>query len=151
MAKNTIKLKKYLDIIEERIAHETIKPGMLLMLNSDNEFAKHTPTSGVVAPPIFALEDELRGKGIDDSYVINDQVQGWIAQRGEQVYALLADGEAVVIGDRLASNGNGYLKKHDADSLREDEIVAIALEAVDLSSSSGADTNVTGRIKIMVV
>lgn len=150
MAFHTIKLKKYLDIIEERKAHEAITPGMLLDLNSDNEFQKHAVPGGTVKPPIFALEDELQGKGITEAYAVGDRVQGWVAQRGDQVYGLLADGEKVVIGDYLSSNGDGYLKKLDGDSV-EGEIVARALEAVDRSSSSGADTNTTGRIAVLIV
>ena len=32
------------------------------------------------------------------------------------VYALLADGEEVVIGDKLTSNGDGALKVYEADA-----------------------------------
>lgn len=151
MAKNTIKIKKYLDVIEERVAAAAISPGMLLQINSTGKVQAHSTESGNVFPCMFALEDELQGKGIEDDYATNDQVQCWIAQRGEYVYALLADGESVAIGDLLSSKGTGYLKKHDLDSLAMQEIVAIAMEAIDRSSSSGADTNKTGRIIVMVV
>lgn len=151
MAKNTIKIKKYLDVIAERAAAEAITPGMLIELNSSDKFQKHSHVGGPVVPPIFALENELEGEGITDNYAADDRVQGWVANRGDQVYALLADGQTAVIGSKLASNGDGYLKVHGTSSVAAEEaIVGIALEAVDRSSSSGADTNVTGRIEIMV-
>jgi hypothetical protein len=152
MAFNTIKLKKYLDVIIERIAYAAITPGMLCELYSTSGYCRKHATSGGNAVPIFALEDELQGKGITDAYAAGDKVQLWVAQRGEEVNALLADGENVAIGDFLVSNGDGYLKKYAFDSAeKEDLIVAQALEAIDRSSSSGGDTNVTGRIRVMVV
>jgi hypothetical protein len=150
--KNTIKLMKYLDVIVEAKAAAAITPGMLIYFNGTaNTVAKHNHASGPVHPPMFALEDELQGKGITDAYATGDKVQCWIAQRGERVLALLADGEHVEIGDRLASNGDGFLKKHDADSLHEEEVCAIAMEHMDRSTSSGADESVTGRIDVMVI
>ena len=154
MAYNTIKIKKYLDIVIERVANAAITPGMLIELMSTNKVRKHANDDAWVGPVMFALEDELQGKRIDQAYAADDQVQCWVAQRGEEVYALLADGENVVVGDKLASNGDGYLKKYDTtESLTEQTgaIAAMALEAVDRSSSSGGDTNVTGRIRVMAI
>lgn len=154
MAYNTIKIKKYLDIVIERVANAAITPGMLIELMSTNKVRAHANDDAWARPAMFALEDELQGKRIDQAYAADDQVQCWVAQSGEEVNALLADGENVVIGDKLASNGDGYLKKYDTtESLTEQTgaIVAMALEAIDRSSSSGGDTNVTGRIRVMVI
>ncbi len=160
MSYNTIKLKKYVDIIEEFKAHETITPGMLLSLNSDNEVQKHASAGMDVNGKMFALEDELQGHGLDDNYAAGDVVQVWCTVPGENVYAILADGENVAIGDALESNGAGYLRKHTADSAGIVEypnaIVAIALEAKDLSGSSGEETSegtlgYNKRIKVKIV
>jgi len=151
MAKNTIKIKKYVDHIEEWPAEAAITPGMLIELISKNTVRKHATSSGTVTPKMWALEDELQGKGITDAYATGDQVQCWVTVPGEQVYALLADGENASIGEKLVSNGDGYLKCFAGDSAYEEAIVAIALEAIDRSTSSGGDTNVTGRIEVMVV
>jgi hypothetical protein len=127
---------------------------MLIYITSTADtVAKHNHDSGPVHPPMFALEDELQGKTIYDDYATGDRVQCWIPQRGEEVLALLVDGEHVEIGDRLASKGTGWLKKHDADSLHEEEVVAIAMEHMDRSTSSGAGTDEVagGRIKVMVI
>jgi len=145
---NTIKLKNYSDVFEEYTAAAAIIPGMLLEYTDAGEVQAHA-TAGGNAIPMFALEDGLQGKGIDDSYADDDQVQVWIPGRGDQVYAILADGNTVDIGDYLESNGAGYLQLHatDTESFESAEagsisvyplqIVAQALEALDLSASSG--------------
>ncbi len=111
----TIKLKKYSDVIEEYIAAGTITPGMLLEFDSDGKVIAHSD-SGEQGIPMFALEDELKGKAIGDNYSSADPVQVWIPGRGDQVYGLLI-GSAVVIGDFLQSNGDGKLKKYAVSSV----------------------------------
>ena len=154
---NTIKIKKYVDIIEEYEANAAIMPGMLIELMSTGKVRAHATAQGN-ALPMFALEDELQGKSIDDAYAAADRVQCWVPVRGEQVYAILADGESVSIGDSLESNGDGYLRKHVADTgawegseagsltVYPNPIVGIALEAVDLSASSGASGESSGTV-----
>jgi hypothetical protein len=165
MAYNTIKLKKYLDIIVEKVAEAAITPGMLIQEGPDG-VSPHATAEGN-ALPMFALEDELQGNGIDDAYAADDQVQCWIPQRGEEVYAILADGYDVAIGDWLASNGDGYLRLHvtEVESWEVSEagkvtvyplqIVAQALEAVDTSGSSGEESSGTlgyaKRIRVRIV
>lgn len=166
MAYNTIKLKKYLDIIDEREAESAITPGMLVELTSTGTVQPHSTAEGD-AIPAFALEDELQGNDIDDAYSAGDQVQIWVPQRGEEVYAILANGYDVDIGDWLASNGNGYLREHttEAESWGVSEagavtvyplqIVAQALEAVDTSGSSGEESSgalgYAKRIRVVIV
>ena len=108
---------------------------------------KHNTESGIVLP-MFALEDEMQGKGITDAYVIADQVQVWVACRGEQVYAQVEDEQDIAIGDFLESNGEGYLQKHVLDDAASDDdyishqmIVGQALEALDLSGLSAAGSS----------
>jgi hypothetical protein len=151
MALNTVKLKKYQDINKEWLANAAITPGMLVQLMSTNKVRKHANESGNALPKMFALEDELQGKGIDDDYAQGDPVQVWIAQAGEEVNAILEDGNTVVIGDPLESAGDGTLQKMTADSTGVyyyNQIVAIALEAVDTAGSPAATTS---RIHVMVV
>jgi hypothetical protein len=157
----TIKLKKYLDIIEEYVANASITPGMLIELMSTNKVRAHATSGGNVLP-MFALEDELQGKDIDDNYAAGDVVQCWIAQRGEIVQAILADGQNVAIGDLLMSNGAGYLTKYVAESwesadaqqantLYPNIIVGIALEAQDLSALDGSNSSLTANSKYIKV
>ena len=153
MAYSTIMLKGEQDgpAVEELAAYAAITPGMLIegRLGYD-QVRPHSVPSGTVKPVIVALESELEGKGITDAYAAGEHVRVWHPEPGDMFYGLLADGESVVKWDKLASNGDGYLKKHDADSLREDEICGIARDTVDRSSSSGGDTNTTGRIAVEV-
>jgi hypothetical protein len=162
MAKETIMLKKHADVYEEFEAHATIIPGMLVELNSDKEVLAHDTAQGSVIPPMFAIEDALQGKGIDDDYAAGDDVRVWIPGRGDVVNALLEDEQTIVIGDFLVSNGSGYLKKHKTPTSADEElypnsIVGMAIEAKDLSTlpegseSSAGGTYHNPRVKVMVL
>lgn len=128
MIRKTIKIKKYSDIIEEYIAGGTITPGHLVALNSDGEVIVHATEAGVILP-MFALEDELQGKVIYDTYKKDDRVQVWIPGRGDEVYALLAANESVNIGDYLVSKGGGTLKKLASNTVADSQIIGFAVEA----------------------
>ncbi len=148
---NTVKLKKYQDINIERLAGGIITPGMLLKLGTANTVIAHNVAAGVSLPKLFALEDELQGKTIADTYASGQPVQIWVAQPGEEVNVILADNIDIDIGDYLVSNGDGTLKKYDADSGDEylpGMIVAMALEAVD---TTGSPASTTARLHVMVV
>lgn len=158
MAKNTIKLKNYMPtpIMEEYTATAVaITPGHLLELTSAGLVQKHSTASGNVLPAIFAVEDELQGNGIDTAFAVSAKLQCWIPTRGDQVYAWLADGEDVAIGDPLESAGDGTLQKHvpdidsaaDVETIYGNSIVAVALEAVDLTNSAVA----AGRIIVRII
>jgi len=148
MAYNTIKLKKYLDVIEEYAAAATLYPGNLLEITSAGTVQKHSG-AGKTAPCLFALEDALQGKTIADAYSAGDKVQVWVAVPGEIVYARLADEETVVIGDFVESNGSGQLRKvarsaeswesadsQTAKSLYDKHVVGQVLTALDTTSLS---------------
>lgn len=143
---NTIKLKKYSDVIEEIVAAGTITPGMLVELDNTGEVKAHSDEDGNVLP-MFALEDELQGKTIDDDYVATNPVQVWIPYRGDKVNAILATGENVTIGTFLTSDGTGKL--HAAPALASTgnvaplQIVGVATEAVNAAS---ADARIIIRI-----
>jgi len=157
MAKNTVILKDYLKIREEYEAAAAITPGFLIEMTSAGKVPAHS-SAGQNMIHMFALEDELQGNGISDAYSSGDQVQCWIPQRGDQVYALLDDGESVTKGDFLESAGNGNLQKYTADAEGvanyTNQIVGIALETVDLSGSSGEESSALQgdqRIKVRIV
>ena len=154
--KATIKLKNYSDVNEEYVAAAAIIPGELIQLNSSGTVEVHDVAGGNLLH-MFAVEDELQGKGIDDAYAADDKVQCWIPTRGDEVYAILADGEDVAIGDFLESNGSGELQKHTPDSMYYEsadsdtsitaytnQIVGISLEDIDLSGSSGEESSEGG-------
>ena len=149
---NTVKLKKYQDINMEFLANAAITPGHLVELLSTNKVRKHATAGGNALPKMFALEDELQGKEIDDDYSADNPVQVWVCQPGEVVNALLKDGENVAIGDALESAGDGTLQKCSADSTGvyyHNQIVGIALAALNLTGSSGEEP--TMRLAVMIV
>ncbi len=150
---NTIKIKKYADVIEEMTSTAVaIKPGALLEITSANLVQAHS-NAGENVLPMFAIEDELQGNGIDDSYAVSSQVQVWIPGRGDMVYGMLADGESVVPGDFLESAGDGTVKKHVADSGLVVEypnaIIGVSVDTLDMSGSAGEDPE--NRIVIRII
>ena len=162
MLKHTIKLKNYSKVIEEYEAATAIAPGMLVEIYStDGKVRKHATVGGNNIP-MFALEDELQGKGIDNNYAAGDRVQVWIPGRGDIVYALLADGQNVVVGDYLQSDGLGRLQKHTAQQLASADaqqvatiysrpIVGQVLEAQDLSALDGSNSSLEGNSQHVAV
>lgn len=147
MAFNTIKLKKYSDVVIEKVAGGTITPGMILELQSAGTVRAHNTAGGNVVPVMVALEDELQGKGIDDNYTSTNPVQIWIPHAGDVFYGILADGETIVKGDLLESKGDGTLRKYtDASDDQPRCLVGVALEAVDTSDTATE----TERIQVMV-
>ncbi len=139
MANKTIKVKKYSDVIEEFVAGGTITPGMLLDISATNTV---TAATGAGELPMFALEDELQGKGIDNNYASGDPVQCWIPYRGDIVNAILKSNNKVVVGDGIASNGDGKVKKAGTS----DTPIGFAVTAVDLTGSGASDARVLVRI-----
>lgn len=133
----------------------TILPGNLVELSSTAGNIKNHATAGGNAAAMFAIEDALQGNEIGELYAINTQVQYICCAPGDEVYAILAQGENVAIGDFLESDGDGALRKYVAQTVDSNEqqtiipksIVAIATEALDLSTSSLSDA----RLKIQVV
>lgn len=122
----------------------TIVPGWLLM-RAATGFQAHGTAAGTGVARIFAVEDEISGRDIDDAYTINDTCRAAYCPPGTEVYAWLEAGAGgdVAIGARLESNGAGALQ-----ALTTGECIAVALETVDNDPGTGG-ANV--RIKVEVV
>lgn len=137
----------------EHNAAAAITPGFLCELASTGKAQKHS-TAGGTAERMFAIEDENQGKGIGDDYATDNVCLLGIFRPGEEVNALLADGENAAIGSKLESNGDGYLRVVDADASVGDisiqSVVGVALVALDMSGSSGVDP-ASQRIRIRVM
>lgn len=144
MSYNTIRLRAQNPIRYEALATGAVTPGQLLELLLTGHVQRHSGAAGK-RETIFAMEDELQGKKITENYTTNTLVQYEVAQAGDEIYAILSDGENVVIGDYLESNGDGDLQKFTSGIT-----VGVALEALDLSGSSGVDPS-SRRIRIRVV
>lgn len=95
----------------ERLAAAAITPGHLLELISTNKVRVHSIAGGTAAK-IFALEMGIVGDEITTAYAADDTVLFGHLCPGMEFYALLpANAPAVVIGDKLESNGDGALRK----------------------------------------
>ena len=149
MAYRTILLKSGREgepLPKEDKAIAAITPGHLIERNASG-VQKHS-TGGGSASPRFAIEDSLQGQEISDAYTTGARVQSVMADRGDEVYAWLAQGESVVPGDKLESNGDGTLRKYVAQSASSaesetfvpDSIVAESMETLDLSTSADSAT-----------
>jgi hypothetical protein len=151
MAIKTITVKGN-PVVEEYTVNAALYPGMLCELMSTGNVRAHA-SAGETAERMFALEDENQGNEIGDAYTASNKGQFGIFRPGDQVYARLANGETAVIGSKLESNGDGYLRVFVEDSsaltVQVQCIVCVALEAVDMSGSSAADP--TGLIRCRVM
>ena len=153
MAKNSIIIKSYVKIQEELTATAVaITPGMLLEQTSTGAVQAHSGQADNCLPMV-AFEDELQGRGIDTDYAVSTRVQVLIPRRGDILNMLLADGQTVVIGDFLESNGAGALQivvdDAPSDQTYPANIVGQAIEALDLSDSSNATA--LGRIQVRIM
>lgn len=139
---------------KEDLAGAAITPGDLIELNSSGVVVRHS-TAGGNAVPMFAVEMDLIGSGITDSYPSGDTVKYAVFRPGDEVYALLASGQNISKGAFLESAGTGALRAYTQQSggnVYPAAIVAKAVEAVDNSSgyASGPHDNAK-RITVEVV
>jgi len=151
MASNRTVAIKGDPIRKESQAAAAITPGQLIELASATTVQRHS-TAGGPCSPMFALEDDHQGREIADNYLADTKCTYGVFPPGAEVNALLADGENAAVGDWLESNGSGDLQVAIIDSIGVGGglgVVGQAMEAVDLSDSSGGDP-ATRRIKIAV-
>lgn len=122
---------------EEYPAAAALKPGHLIELTSATKVQKHS-TSGGAAQKMFAKEDALQGKTIDDAYAADDVVFGYIAQPGDRLQArVAANAAAITEGDWLASAGDGTLKK--VEPIKEELYASIADSSAHSNTTTEAD------------
>jgi len=118
-----------------------IYPGMLLKLNSSGNVVVHNIEGGR-GEAMFAEEDALQGNTIETVYTSGQPVMLILPNKGSVVNAMIEDGQDISIGDELMSTGDGKLKK--ASDLESGEtlsqVIAIAVEACDLTGSNSSDT-----------
>jgi hypothetical protein len=143
--KHTVILKGR-GIRKEAIAGGAIQPGDLLTVNSSGQFIRHATAKGP-ARRLFAVENELFGKGIDTNYASTDNVLAEDCYSGMEVQCNIAAGAAAIVkGDLLESAGDGTLRKRTAESqlttgnytyTSAGVAIAQAEEAIDNSGGSG--------------
>lgn len=124
-----------------------ITPGYLIERVISAETVQAHSTAGGRAQKNFAIEDSNQGKEISDAYAASAQIQYMSARPGDEIDAVLQDGEVVVRGDWLESNGDGTLRKlveqdvaqSASGNIQGENVIGQALED---KSPSGADVNI---------
>ena len=131
----------------ETEAAAALSPGNLLELTSANTIQKHSVAGGVAEKNI-AKEDALEGRTVDTDYAVGDVVSSHLAQSGDVVLALVKAGENVAVGDQLVSAGDGTLipVASLATGVTVEQVIAVALDAADLTATGVVDTLVSVRI-----
>lgn len=127
---------------EEAVAAEaTIKPGMLLELNSTGKVIKHNQNGGW-AEKIIAVEDALQGGTIDSTYDNASIVSFVVASPGDVCYVVLAAGEFITPDMYLCSAGTGAFIAASGTKQR----LCRALEAVDNNDSAAVPVKIKVRM-----
>lgn len=152
-ANRTVVVKQFGDINQQnKKASGAITPGHLVELFGTVGSIRVHATAGGNAFPMFALESELEGEEISHALTSGEQIEVWTPHRGDVVNALLKNGENISEGDFLESAGDGTLEGIEEESAGIEHINSIigqAIEAVDMSDSSGADPS--GRILVQIL
>lgn len=137
MAQRTIVLKGKLGRrYEEARLSVAAYPGYLMEMATAGDAGKYKPhaTAKGKAIMVFMVEDDFRGNTIDDQYAIGDLARFVVAEPGDIINAVLADGETIVVGDYLESAGDGTLQK-----LTDGVALARAEEDLDLAAAGAND------------
>lgn len=124
----------------------TIKPGYLVRLTSTG-LNTHNVAAGNHGR-IFAVENDIAGKDIGDTYTVGEKCQYAAFPPGSEVLCrLAAAATAIAVGDYVESNGTGTVRKASTNAATSEAqragIIGYALEAVD---NSGGGSEVTIRI-----
>lgn len=135
---------------DERIAGGTIKPGHLVEFYAASATVQKVRFHNVAstnASAIFAVEDELQGKDLLDSYTAGDVVRIRTFNAGDLVVAWIKANETIAIGTKLESAGDGNLQVFTTDAPSAGEVDTwIATAEVALSGNT-VDTLCLVRIR----
>ncbi len=115
-------------------AGQTVTPGQLLERIAADTVQPHSTVGGRNGR-LFARERDVFGKDRTEVVAAADQAMFVAARIGDEIQALLADGENVVIGELLQSDGAGALESQAALGFG----VGVALEALNNTSGSPSD------------
>lgn len=149
----TVILRRYNNVQFEAIAAEAIAPGSLVEVTSAGEVKNHATAQGN-AIPYFVMEDAILGKTINDNVAKDDLARVMVAGRGDEVNAILNTSQTIVVGDLLASAGDGTLEKFTAikcDSSASPGAVTTPLQAVAVALEAVTTTSATKRIKVRII
>jgi len=133
-------------IREEKVAGAaSIKPGMLLMVNAAGNAVIHN-VAETQTPLMIGNLDALQGSITTTAYTSGASIPVCFPSKGSVVNVLVLSGEAIVIGSKLCSNGDG--KFITVESATSGSLNAgVMLEATESQSAVlAADTLVACRV-----
>jgi len=134
----------------EAKADTALTPGMLLEITSTG--VKKHATAGGPATAMFVKENSLGGDDIDDDIASGSQVNYWLCGPGDEVYAILTNDQSVAVGDYLESAGDGFLRKHVAESTSVEDVKAHAIVAQALEAKNTSTSTIDAiRIHVLIV
>jgi hypothetical protein len=129
--------------VEGKALTSTIYPGHLVeMTSAAADTYKLFATAGAKGEKMVAIEDDLQGNSVATAYTAANKMQVNIYKSGEECLVKVANGQNIAKGDKLVRAAAGYVQKAATDSsgtVVEQEVIGIAMEAKDMSDSSGAD------------
>lgn len=149
----TVILKRYNNVQFEAIAEEAIAPGSLVAVTSAGKVKNHAWAQDN-AIPYFVMEDAILGKTINDNVAKGDLARVMVAGRGDEINAILNTSQTIVVGNLLASAGNGTLEKFTpikCDSSASAGAVTTPLQAVAVALEAVTTTSATKRIKVRII
>lgn len=133
---------------DEGRAGVSFLPGKLIRLDSSNELRPHNVEGGR-GQTMFAIEDALQGRTINDACDSGaDGVPYILPVPGDEVFAYIAAGEDLDVGDELVSDGLGNLIAVSSVSsgAAVQKVYAQVMDAIDLSGSGAVASRTRVRI-----
>lgn len=127
-------------------ASEAILPGHLVTLVAAGTLSKHA-TAAAYASKSFADIGDYAGGSLEVAYADGETVPYVTCNAGDEVYAILEDGNTVAIGALLESAGDGTLQPQTAFSAGVNDAGYAICKALEAVTTSGS----TSRIKVEVL
>ena len=115
---------------------QTVQAGQLIERIAAGTVQPHSTANGTQAK-LFARERDVFGKDRSEVVAADEQAMFICARSGDEIQALLADGENVVIGAVLSSDGAGALQA--VAGTAPNRVVGFALEALNNTSGTPSD------------
>ena len=122
----------------EGVAVTAVAPGTILKQGAAGLDANDIAATVFGQQLLVADKDQQRSKSVDDAWVINENMVAIAPRSGEFVNALVATGQALVVGTALARNGAGLLKIAVTPATvgaTSEEIVGFSDEAVTTTAT----------------
>lgn len=125
---------------------EAVTPGQLVELfdsgSGVGKYKKHSLTSK--EGNSYALDQPELNKDCDTAYAVGDLARVAVCPAGTKIWAFIASGQNIAVGNALESAGNGTLKVYSSGIK-----IAVALESVDNSGANGVNGDARIRVEVL--